>query len=84
MPLKQNQAIQVVFCKQRASLHSPRTEAVYNSQEIEGMLAPVDKSYLKASKEKWTKGRKERNLLKDLALLFLLVPLSRRYYDLQG
>lgn len=50
------------FCKQPVSLHSPRTMPVHNSQKVEGMLMPVDKSYLKAPKGNWTEGREERSI----------------------
>lgn len=50
------------FCKQPVSLHSPRTTPVHNSQEVEGMLTPADKSYLKAPKGNWAKGREETSI----------------------
>lgn len=50
------------FCKQPISLHSPRTMPVHNSQEVEGMLTPVDKSYVKAPKGNCTEGREERSI----------------------
>lgn len=44
-------------CKQQVSPHSPSTRQIHNSQEVEGIQAPVEGFCLKGSVERWEQGK---------------------------
>ena len=44
------------YRKQRASAHSPSTKWLRNSQEVEGIQAPLEGPCLTTSMERWEQG----------------------------